>query len=66
MITQGETRVSRVLALMSNGKNGAPCGACREFIVQLMEKDYQNVEVMMDYRHDKVVKMSELTPEWWL
>ncbi|MCX8736626.1 cytidine deaminase family protein [Lactobacillus sp. B4026] len=66
MITQGETRVSRVLALMSNGKNVAPCGACREFIVQLMEKDYQNVEVMMDYRHDKVVKMSELTPEWWL
>lgn len=66
MITQGETRLSRVLALMSNGKNGAPCGACREFIVQLMEKDYQNVEVMMDYRHNEVVKMNELTPQWWL
>ena len=47
---------------MSDGKNGVPCGACREFMVQMMEKDYQNVEVMMDYESNK----GELTPEWWL
>ena len=66
MITNGETRISRVLALMADGKNGAPCGACREFIVQLMEKDYQQVEIMLDYEKDKVATMGELTPEWWL
>lgn len=66
MLTQGESRITRVVALMSNGQNGAPCGACREFIVQLMEKDYQDVEIMMDYEQGKVMKMSELTPEWWL
>ena len=66
MITNGETRISRILALMADGKNGAPCGACREFIVQLMEKDYQNVEVMLDYERGKVATMGELTPEWWL
>ena len=49
MITNGENRIKRVIAIMSDGKNGAPCGACREFIVQLMEKDYKNVEVMLDY-----------------
>ena len=27
MITDGETKISRVLALMADGKNGAPCGA---------------------------------------
>ena len=66
MITDGETKISRVLALMADGKNGAPCGACREFIVQLMEKDYLQVEIMLDYEKDKVTTMGELTPEWWL
>ena len=66
MITNGETKISRVLALMADGKNGAPCGACREFIVQLMEKDYLQVEIMLDYEKDKVTTMGELTPEWWL
>lgn len=66
MITNGETKISRVLALMSDGKNGAPCGACREFIVQMMEKDYQDIEVMMDYKNNKVMTLGELTPEWWL
>ncbi len=51
---------------MPNGKTGAPCGACREFIVQLMEKDYRNIEIMVDYESDKIMKLSELTPEWWL
>ena len=66
MITNGETKISRVLALMADGKNGAPCGACREFIVQLMEKDYLQVEIMLDYEKDKVTTMGELTPQWWL
>ena len=66
MITDGETKISRVLALMADGKNGAPCGACREFIVQLMEKDYLQVEIMLDYEKDKVTTMGELTPQWWL
>ena len=66
MITNGETKISRVLALMADGKKGAPCGVCREFIVQLMEKDYQHVEVMLDYESGKVATMGELTPEWWL
>jgi hypothetical protein len=32
----------------------------------MMEKDYQNVEVMMDYESNKVMTLDELTPEWWL
>ena len=65
-ITNGENEITRVLALKQNGKTGAPCGACREFIVQLMEKNYRNIEIMIDYEADKVMKLSELTPEWWL
>ena len=29
MITNGDNEISRVLAIMPDGKTGAPCGACR-------------------------------------
>ena len=29
MITNGESEIRKVLALMPDGKTGAPCGACR-------------------------------------
>lgn len=66
MITNGENEVRRVLAIMPDGKTGAPCGACREFIAQLMTGRYQNVEIMLDYEQEKTVTLGELTPEWWL
>lgn len=28
MLTNGEDKISKVLAIMPNGKCGAPCGAC--------------------------------------
>ena len=36
MITNGEHDIKRVLAIMPDGKTGAPCGACREFMTQMM------------------------------
>ncbi|OYS21947.1 cytidine deaminase [Lactobacillus taiwanensis] len=66
MITCGENHFKRVLAIISNGKNGAPCGACREFMVQLMEKDYKNIEVLMDYDREEITTLGKLTPDWWL
>ncbi|KAB1972982.1 cytidine deaminase [Lactobacillus crispatus] len=66
MITNGESNITRVLAIMPDGKTGAPCGACREFMAQLMEGHYQDVEVMLDYENEKIVTLGELTPDWWL
>lgn len=66
MITNGESKIKRVLTIMPDGKNGAPCGACREFMVQLMEKDYRDIEVMMNFKKSQVMTLGELTPEWWL
>lgn len=66
MITNGDNEVKRVLAIMSDGKTGAPCGACRELMTQLMPKFYQHVEIMLDYKKEKVVTLGELTPEWWI
>lgn len=66
MITNGESRIKRVLAIMPDGKNGAPCGACREFMAQMMAKDYPKIEVLLDYEIGRVVTMGDLTPEWWI
>lgn len=66
MLTCGESRICRVLAVMPDGKTGAPCGACRELMVQLMPKDYGKTEIMLDYESGRTVTLGELTPEWWI
>lgn len=66
MLTNGEHRITRVLALMPDGKTGAPCGACRELMVQLDPQRYRDVQIMLDYEHEKITTLGELTPEWWI
>lgn len=66
MITNGEQEFEKLICVMPDGTNGAPCGACRELIVQLMPKTYKDIEVMIDYNTEKVVKFKDLTPEWWI
>lgn len=66
MLTNGEQEITRVLAIMGSGKCGAPCGACRELMVQLMPEQYKNIQIMMDLEADRVVTLEQLTPEWWL
>lgn len=66
MVTNGEQEIKKVLAIMSNGKFGAPCGACRELMVQLMPNSYQEIEVLMDFEAEEIVTLGELTPKWWI
>ena len=66
MITNGENAIRRVIAINLTGKAIPPCGACREFMTQLMPDSYRTVEIMIDYETNKVVTLSELTPEWWI
>lgn len=66
MITNGEHEIAKVLTIMPNGKTGAPCGACRELMAQLMPKHYGQIEIMLDYDTKKVVTLGALTPEWWI
>ncbi len=66
MITNGESIVKKVLAIMPGGKLGAPCGACREFMVQLMSDSYREIEILLDYETEKIISLGELTPHWWI
>ena len=66
MLTRGEQRIDRVLAVMPDGRTGAPCGACRELMVQLMPGESRDVQIMLDYETKKITTLGRLTPEWWI
>ena len=66
MITNGEQEIRKVLCIPPVRGKGAPCGACRELMVQLMPDQYRSVEIMLDYESEKVMTLGELTPEWWI
>ena len=66
MITNGEQEIDKVLCIPPVEGRGAPCGACRELMVQLMPDTYKDIEIMIDYKNNVVMKLGELTPEWWI
>ena len=66
MITNGEQEIDRVLCILPDGSNGAPCGACRDLMVQLMAGHYGDVEILLDYATGRTVTLGEITPEWWI
>lgn len=66
MITNGESEIIKVTAVMNDGKCGAPCGACRELMVQLMPKNYKDIEIMLDFAKQKTIKLGDITSEWWI
>lgn len=64
MITNGENQIDKVVAVMPDGKVGPPCGACREYMMQL-DKNSGNIEILLDLETEKTVKLKELIPNWW-
>lgn len=66
-IQSGQTIVKRLIAFRDKpprGNGGMPCGACREFFMQLSEKN-KDMEILVDYDTRKTVKLIELIPGWW-
>ena len=64
MLTHGESRIDRVVAVMPDGRVGPPCGACREFMMQL-DAEAGNIEILLDLEHERTVRLKELVPAWW-
>ncbi|ENH95742.1 CMP/dCMP deaminase zinc-binding protein [Gracilibacillus halophilus YIM-C55.5] len=63
MVTHGENRIIKMVAISSKGNIIPPCGRCREFISQLHTDNLNNTEVMVD--EDVIVKLKELMPYDW-
>ena len=64
MITNGESRIDKVVAVMPDGRVGSPCGACREYMMQL-DRDSGEIEILLDLETERTVKLKELIPDWW-
>lgn len=64
MITNGESKIVKIAAVMPDGKAGMPCGACREFMMQL-EKAAGEIEILCDCETKRTVKLKTLIPDWW-
>lgn len=66
-IQSGQTVVKRMIAFRDNPpkrNGGMPCGACREFFLQLNAKN-KDMQIMTDYESRKTVTLEELMPGWW-
>lgn len=64
MITNGENEIVKLLCIDSNGNVGYPCGACREYLMQL-SKNSKNIEIIKDMNTKETIKLEELVPGWW-
>ncbi len=62
MVTAGENRVLKMVAVGWDGHIMPPCGRCREFISQL-HNDNLNAEVLV--AEGVVVTLRELLPHYW-
>lgn len=62
MITAGENRIVKLVAVYQDETIIPPCGRCREFISQIHDDNYK-CEVMVS--KDTVVTINELLPHHW-
>lgn len=67
-VNSGQTKIKRLIAFRDRppfgGGSGMPCGACREFLLQLNEENL-NTEIMVDYEKRETVTLEKLMPNWW-
>ena len=66
-VNSGQTVVKHLIAFRDQAphdEGGMPCGACREFFMQLALEN-QDMEIMTDYEKRETVTLKELLPNWW-
>ena len=62
MVTAGENRIVKVIAVGADGRIMAPCGRCREFMAQIHD-DNRNAEVML--ARDNILLLKDILPYDW-
>ena len=57
MITHGESRIDKILAVMRDGKIGPP--------MMQLDRDSGEIEILLNYETRETVRLRELVPQWW-
>lgn len=67
-VNSGQTVIKRMIAFREDAPygrgSGMPCGACREFLMQLSFQN-KDIEIMVDYEKREIVTLEDLLPKWW-
>ena len=67
-VNSGQTVARRLIAFRAEapdgGGSGMPCGACREFFMQLSKKN-RDMEIMVNFDTRETIRLGELMPNWW-
>ncbi len=66
-IQSGQTVIKKMIAFRDKPpkeNGGMPCGACREFLLQLSDKN-KDMEIITDFDSRKTIKLNDLMPGWW-
>lgn len=67
-IQSGQKVVKRLTCYMDGVPDGTggwtPCGACREFFLQLSDKN-KDMEILLDYNKRTTIKLVDMIPDWW-
>lgn len=64
MITNGESQIVKLVCVMEDGTVGSPCGACREYLMQL-DAQSANIEILIDLANEETTPLGDLIPDWW-
>ena len=64
MITNKESKIVKLVCVLPDGSVGMPCGACREYLMQL-DKDSKNIEILMNYQTLETKLLGDFIPNWW-
>jgi cytidine deaminase len=66
--SSGQTVIKRLIAFRdtppAGGTSGMPCGACREFLMQLSAQNL-DMEILVDYEKRETITLKALLPHWW-
>lgn len=66
-VNGGRTVIKRMVTVgdgLTKGQLTIPCGACREFLMQLSTRN-SKTEILTNYFDRKIVTLGELIPYWW-
>ncbi|QSH95223.1 cytidine deaminase [Treponema phagedenis] len=63
----GQTKIKKIITFRDDppiNNLSVPCGACREFLMQLSIEN-KKTQILLDYYTRKIVTLGELIPQWW-
>lgn len=64
MITHGESKITKLVCVDRSGEVRIPCGACREYLMQL-DKSSPDIKILTKQQPEQYVELKELLPDWW-